>query len=54
MAELIDLRADAIVTDRPDVLRRVVTGMGLPLPAPGELPWPGGLPGWAPRSGPEL
>lgn len=48
MAELISMGTDAIVTDRPDVLRAVIAESGAPLPAGCELPWPGGAPGWAP------
>jgi glycerophosphoryl diester phosphodiesterase len=48
MAELIDLGVDAIVTDRPDLLRAVKASKGLPLPAPCRLPWPADLPAWAP------
>jgi glycerophosphoryl diester phosphodiesterase len=50
MTELCDLDADAIVTDRPDVLREVLAGRGARLPAPCELPWPAGVPAWAPRA----
>jgi glycerophosphoryl diester phosphodiesterase len=49
MAELRRLGADAIVTDRPDQLRRVLAGLGDPVPPPRDLPWPGGVPAWAPR-----
>jgi glycerophosphoryl diester phosphodiesterase len=50
MAELHRLGADAIVTDRPDVLRDVLAADGEPLPAACELPWADGIPGWAPRA----
>jgi glycerophosphoryl diester phosphodiesterase len=49
MAELISLGTDAIVTDRPDVLRALIAESGGPVPAGCELPWPDGTPGWAPR-----
>ena len=49
MTELCDLGADAIVTDRPDVLRDVLAGRGEQVPVPCELPWPDGIPAWAPR-----
>ncbi len=50
MAELAGLGVDAIVTDNPCVLRRVLAGRGDELPAACELPWPGGVPDWAPRT----
>ena len=49
MAELIELGADGIVTDRPDLLRRVLADRGVALPAGGELPWQSGVPDWGPR-----
>lgn len=49
MAELARLGADAIVTDRPDVLRDVLGRSGARLPRACRLPWPDGVPGWAPR-----
>jgi len=49
MTELLDLGADAIVTDRLGVLREVLARRGEQLPVPCELPWPGGVPAWAPR-----
>jgi glycerophosphoryl diester phosphodiesterase len=49
MAELIELGADGIVTDRPDLLRQVLAGRGAPLPLACELPWQSGIPDWAPR-----
>jgi glycerophosphoryl diester phosphodiesterase len=49
MAELCDLGADAIVTDRPDVLRDVLAGRGARLPGQCELPWADRVPAWAPR-----
>jgi glycerophosphoryl diester phosphodiesterase len=49
MAELIELGADGIVTDRPDLLRQVLAGRSAPLPPACELPWQSGIPDWAPR-----
>jgi glycerophosphoryl diester phosphodiesterase len=49
MTELIQLGADAIVTDDPRALRQVLTDRGEPLPAACELPWDTGVPEWAPR-----
>ena len=51
MAELLQLGADGIVTDRPDLLRRILAEHGELLPAPCALPWPDGVPAWAPRPG---
>jgi glycerophosphoryl diester phosphodiesterase len=48
MAELTGLGADAIVTDRPDLLRAVLAESGLPVPAGCVLPWADGTPAWAP------
>jgi glycerophosphoryl diester phosphodiesterase len=50
MAELAGLGVDGIVTDNPGVLRHVLAGRGDRLPASCELPWPDGVPGWAPRT----
>jgi glycerophosphoryl diester phosphodiesterase len=50
MAELTDLGVAAIVTDRPDLLRLLLAGRGEQLPAACDLPWPGGIPDWAPRT----
>jgi glycerophosphoryl diester phosphodiesterase len=50
MAELIMLGVDGIVTDRPDLMRRVLAEHGSRLPDPCELPWPAGVPDWAPRA----
>ncbi len=50
MAELAGLGVDAIVTDYPGVLRQVLAGRGDRLPASCELPWPDGVPDWAPRT----
>ncbi len=49
MAELRGLGADAVVTDRPDRLRRVLAGLGDCVPPACDLPWPGGVPAWVPR-----
>jgi glycerophosphoryl diester phosphodiesterase len=49
MAELIRLGVDAIVSDRPDLLRQVAEDLGEGVPAACALPWPGGVPGWAPQ-----
>jgi glycerophosphoryl diester phosphodiesterase len=49
MAELIGLGADAIVTDDPAVLRAELRRAGAALPPAATLPWPSGVPGWAPR-----
>jgi glycerophosphoryl diester phosphodiesterase len=49
MAELMRIGVDAIVSDRPDLLRQVAEGLGERVPAACALPWPGGVPGWAPR-----
>jgi glycerophosphoryl diester phosphodiesterase len=49
MAELAGFGTDAIVTDRPDVLRELLAGQGAKLPPACLLPWPAGVPGWAPR-----
>jgi glycerophosphoryl diester phosphodiesterase len=49
MAELIMLGVDGIVTDRPDLMRLVLAEHGSRLPSPCELPWPAGVPDWAPR-----
>jgi glycerophosphoryl diester phosphodiesterase len=40
MAALIDRKVDGIITDRPDLLRKVMADKGIPLPAP--TPVPGG------------
>jgi len=48
MGELIGQGIDAIITDRPDVLRRVVAARGGALPEAIRLPWRSGLPAWAP------
>jgi glycerophosphoryl diester phosphodiesterase len=50
MAELAGLGVDAIVTDYPGVLREVLGGRGDRLPVGCELPWPDGVPDWAPRT----
>jgi glycerophosphoryl diester phosphodiesterase len=50
MAELMRVGVDAIVSDRPDLLRQVAGDLGLQVPAASTLPWPGGVPGWAPRA----
>jgi hypothetical protein len=34
MERFLDLGVDAIITDRPDTLRRVMESRGLPLPTP--------------------
>ena len=52
MAELAELGVDGIVTDRPDLLRSVLGERGDALPPPCELPWAGGVPGWAPHPPP--
>jgi glycerophosphoryl diester phosphodiesterase len=49
MTELIESGVDGIVSDRPDVLREVLAGRGEPLPDPCPLPWPDGVPPWAPH-----
>lgn len=49
MAELIADGVDAIVTDDPAVLRAELGQVGATLPAASRLPWPSGVPGWAPR-----
>jgi glycerophosphoryl diester phosphodiesterase len=51
MAELAGLGVTAIVTDDPRVARRVLASRGDRLPAPCPLPWPDGVPDWAPRIG---
>jgi glycerophosphoryl diester phosphodiesterase len=38
MARLIDLGVDAIISDRPDILRRVMVDRGLKVPAPTPVP----------------
>jgi glycerophosphoryl diester phosphodiesterase len=53
MAELIALDIDAIVTDQPAILRAELARRHAPLPAASPLPWPSGVPGWAPRPFPE-
>ncbi len=50
MAALAGLGVDAIVTDHPGVLRQVLAGRGDRLPVSCELPWPDGVPDWAPRT----
>ncbi len=50
MTELMRIGVDAIVTDRPDLLRQVAEGLGERVPAACALPWPGGVPGWAPQA----
>jgi glycerophosphoryl diester phosphodiesterase len=50
MAELMRAGVDAIVSDRPDLLRQVAEGLGERVPAACALPWPGGIPGWAPQA----
>jgi glycerophosphoryl diester phosphodiesterase len=50
MTELAGLGVDAIVTDHPGVLRQVLAGRGDRLPASCQLPWPDGVPDWAPRT----
>jgi glycerophosphoryl diester phosphodiesterase len=50
MAELTQAGVDAIVSDRPDLLRQVADRLGERVPAPCRLPWPDGVPGWAPRA----
>ena len=40
MAALIDRKVDGIITDRPDLLRKIMADKGIPLPAP--TPVPGG------------
>lgn len=50
MAELAGLGVDAIVTDHPGILRQVLASRGETLPAGCELPWPDGVPDWAPRT----
>jgi glycerophosphoryl diester phosphodiesterase len=50
MAELTELGTDAIVTDRPDLLRQLLAGQGAALPPGCALPWPAGVPDWAPRA----
>ncbi len=49
MAELVGLGVDAIVSDRPDLLRLLLARRGEPLPVACALPWPAGVPDWAPR-----
>jgi glycerophosphoryl diester phosphodiesterase len=49
MAELAGFGTDAIATDRPDMLRELLAGQGAKLPPACLLPWPAGVPGWAPR-----
>lgn len=51
MSDLIDLEVAGIVTDYPDVLRQVLAARRAPLPAVVPLPWPAGIPDWAPRAG---
>ena len=53
MAELIELGIDAIVTDQPAILRAELARRGARLPAASRLPWPSGVPSWAPRPFPE-
>jgi glycerophosphoryl diester phosphodiesterase len=48
MAELIELDIDAIVTDQPAILRAELARRGARLPAASRLPWPAGVPSWAP------
>lgn len=48
MAELIALDIDAIVTDQPAILRAELARRGAPVPAAVRLPWPSGVPSWAP------
>jgi glycerophosphoryl diester phosphodiesterase len=50
MSELIGLKVAGIVTDYPDLLRQVLSSHGVPLPPPVPLPWPSGIPDWAPRA----
>jgi glycerophosphoryl diester phosphodiesterase len=50
MTELIEAGVDAIVSDRPDVLREILAGRGESLPAPCVLPWADGAPPWGPRT----
>jgi hypothetical protein len=50
MAELTRAGVDAIVSDRPDLLRQVAERLGERVPAACTLPWPDGIPGWAPRA----
>jgi glycerophosphoryl diester phosphodiesterase len=49
MAELMRVGVDAIVSDRPDLLREVAEDLGERVPTARALPWPGGIPGWAPQ-----
>jgi glycerophosphoryl diester phosphodiesterase len=49
MAELTGLGADAIITDDPAILRAELGRAGAALPAAASLPWPSGVPDWAPR-----
>ena len=49
MAGLIEFGADAIVSDRPDLLRLLLAERGEPVPAACPLPWPAGVPDWAPH-----
>jgi glycerophosphoryl diester phosphodiesterase len=49
MAELIADGVDAMVTDDPAVLRAELGRNGAALPAANPLPWPSGVPSWAPR-----
>jgi len=49
MAELTGQGVDAIVSDRPDLMRLTLAARGRPVPAGCELPWPAGVPDWAPR-----
>jgi glycerophosphoryl diester phosphodiesterase len=50
MAELTQAGVDAIVSDRPDLLRHVADRLGQRVPAACKLPWPDGIPSWAPRA----
>lgn len=50
MAELTRAGVDAIVSDRPDLLREVAARLGERVPSACALPWPDGIPGWAPRA----
>jgi glycerophosphoryl diester phosphodiesterase len=50
MAELTRAGIDAIVSDRPDLLRQVAGDLGERVPAPCRLPWPDRVPDWAPRT----